>query len=248
MKSHELASLADVTVRALRHYHQVGVLPEPERGSNGYRDYTVLDLVRVLRIKRLAALGIPLERMPEMLDSEPATQEDLLDSLDRDIDAEIERLRAQQSLIRVIRANEAAPDFPPELARFFALFGGEPATASGRVDREQAILLAHLLGEAGTRQLAALYESVAQAIDRADILTFVRGFDALTETADDTEVDELVDRFARSLAPVFAQLADTAGTELPNEKQTVALLTEHQRSSLNAGQNRAVERLVARLS
>jgi len=35
---------------------------------------------------------------------------------------------------------------------------------------------------------------------------------------------------------------------LPNEKQTVALLTEHQRSSLNAGQNRAVERLVARLS
>jgi len=186
--------------------------------------------------------------MPAVLDGQAQSQDELLDRLDNDIGAEIERLRAQQSLIRVIRANEAAPDFPPELARFFALFGGEPATASGRVDREQAILLAHLLGEAGTRQLAALYESVAQAIDRADILTFVRGFDALTETADDTEVDELVDRFARSLAPVFAQLADTAGTELPNEKQTVALLTEHQRSSLNAGQNRAVERLVARLS
>lgn len=248
MKSHELASLADVTVRALRHYHQVGVLPEPERGSNGYRDYTVLDLVRLLRIKRLAALGIPLEKMPAMLDGEPHGQDELLDRLEHDLEVEIERLRAQQSLIRVIRANEAAPDFPPELARFFALFGGESTTASGRVDREQAILLAHLVGDAGTRQLAAMYESIAQNISRADILTFVRGFDALSETADDAEIDELVDRFARSLAPVFAQLAGTAGTELPNEQQAVALLGEHQRSSLNSGQNRAAERLIARLS
>ncbi|WP_084195160.1 MerR family DNA-binding transcriptional regulator [Streptosporangium amethystogenes] len=37
MNSSELGSLAGVTVRALRHYHQVGVLDEPPRGPNGYR-------------------------------------------------------------------------------------------------------------------------------------------------------------------------------------------------------------------
>jgi DNA-binding transcriptional MerR regulator len=248
MKSHELAALGGVTVRALRHYHQVGVLPEPQRGSNGYRDYTVHDLVRLLRVKRLAALGIPLERMPEMLDGEPAAQEDLLDSLDRDIDAEIERLRAQQSLIRLIRANQAAPDFPPQLARFFALFGGDDPTTIGRVDREQAILLAHLVGEAGTTQLAALYESIAETVGQADIERFVREFEGLDASAGDAEIDELVERFAASMRPVLARFAETGAGELPNEKQALALLGDHQRGALNAAQETSVQRLVARLS
>ena len=45
MRSGELAALAGVTVRTLRHYHQIGLLPEPERGGNGYRDYDVHDLL-----------------------------------------------------------------------------------------------------------------------------------------------------------------------------------------------------------
>jgi DNA-binding transcriptional MerR regulator len=32
-----LAAYAGVTVRALRHYHQIGLLPEPERDHSGYR-------------------------------------------------------------------------------------------------------------------------------------------------------------------------------------------------------------------
>lgn len=33
-----MARLAGVTVRTLRHYHQVQVLAEPPRTSNGYRE------------------------------------------------------------------------------------------------------------------------------------------------------------------------------------------------------------------
>ena len=82
MRSGELARLAGVTVRALRHYHRVGVLVEPDRGPNGYRAYAVHDLIRVLRIKRLASLGVPLARMAGLLDepSDDATR--LLDDLD----------------------------------------------------------------------------------------------------------------------------------------------------------------------
>ena len=50
MLSSELAELAGVTVRTLRHYHQIGLLPEPPRSTGGYRRYNVSDLVRLLRI------------------------------------------------------------------------------------------------------------------------------------------------------------------------------------------------------
>ncbi len=35
----QLAAYAGVTVRAVRHYHQIGLLPEPERDASGYRRY-----------------------------------------------------------------------------------------------------------------------------------------------------------------------------------------------------------------
>ena len=35
MLSSELAELAGVTVRTLRHYHQIGLLPEPPRTAGG---------------------------------------------------------------------------------------------------------------------------------------------------------------------------------------------------------------------
>ena len=33
----QLARHAGVTIRAVRHYHQIGLLPEPERDASGYR-------------------------------------------------------------------------------------------------------------------------------------------------------------------------------------------------------------------
>lgn len=68
MKSSEIAKLAGVSVRTLRHYHAIGLLPEPPRGENGYRDYSAGDLARLLRIKRLASLGFPLARIGDVLD------------------------------------------------------------------------------------------------------------------------------------------------------------------------------------
>ena len=50
MRSNDVAKLAGVTVRTLRHYHQLGLLPEPPRQANGYRDYSPADVARVLRI------------------------------------------------------------------------------------------------------------------------------------------------------------------------------------------------------
>lgn len=70
MRSTELAQLAGVTVKTLRHYLKTGLLAEPVRSENGYRDYDVFDLVRLLRIRRLSRLGLPLKRIKELLDGE----------------------------------------------------------------------------------------------------------------------------------------------------------------------------------
>jgi DNA-binding transcriptional MerR regulator len=68
MHSKEIAGLAGVSIRTLRHYHQIGLLPEPPRTDNGYRIYGLPHLIRLLRIVRLTALGISLSQIPTLLD------------------------------------------------------------------------------------------------------------------------------------------------------------------------------------
>ena len=62
--------MAGVTLKTLRHYHKIGLLDEPARLENGYRDYGVSHVVRLLRIRQLARLGLPLARIKERLDAE----------------------------------------------------------------------------------------------------------------------------------------------------------------------------------
>src|SRR5690606_8663333 len=49
----ELAELAQTTVNTIRHYHHLGLLAEPARKDNGYKQYGVKHLARLLRIRRL---------------------------------------------------------------------------------------------------------------------------------------------------------------------------------------------------
>lgn len=58
----ELASYAGVTVRAVRHYHAKGLLPEPHRDHSGYRGYDAGAVVELIRIRTLAEAGVPLAR------------------------------------------------------------------------------------------------------------------------------------------------------------------------------------------
>lgn len=39
MRIGEFAELVGVTTRTVRHYHHIGLLPEPDRSANGYRIY-----------------------------------------------------------------------------------------------------------------------------------------------------------------------------------------------------------------
>ncbi|MEJ5889985.1 MerR family transcriptional regulator [Pseudokineococcus marinus] len=57
----DAAAFVGTTARAIRHYHQIGLLPEPERGSDDRRRYGYEDMIRLLWIRKMADAGIPLD-------------------------------------------------------------------------------------------------------------------------------------------------------------------------------------------
>lgn len=68
----EFAKLAGVTVRALHHYDRIGLL-KPQRGTSGFRLYSLNDLERLEQIAALKFLGIPLQEIKLLLKHGPLT-------------------------------------------------------------------------------------------------------------------------------------------------------------------------------
>jgi DNA-binding transcriptional MerR regulator len=107
----EIGDLLGIAPKTIRHYHDVGVLPEPERGENGYRLYTGADLRRIQRIRELQAFGLSLRQIKYILEAdEPDTHlRAFLTQRDRDLADEIHRLQQQQARVRAF-LNGDLPD------------------------------------------------------------------------------------------------------------------------------------------
>jgi DNA-binding transcriptional MerR regulator len=101
-----LAAHAGVTVRAVRHYHQIGLLPEPERDRSGYRTYDAAAVVRLIRIHTLADAGVPLARVQELLDAGPEEFAEGVQEIDKDLRAEIRRLQGTRRRLARLAAGE----------------------------------------------------------------------------------------------------------------------------------------------
>ncbi|GAA1760410.1 helix-turn-helix domain-containing protein [Agromyces humatus] len=111
----ELAELSGTTVNTIRHYHRLGLLDEPDRRYNGYKQYGVRDLVRLLRIRRLAELGVPLSQIGQVSSGDASTP-DALRELDAELAANIERLEQARADIAAILREDAPADAPPGFA------------------------------------------------------------------------------------------------------------------------------------
>ena len=72
MRVAEIAELTGTTVRTVRYYHSLGLLPIPhERG--GWRDYDLGHVARLSRIRWLVQAGVSLETITRVLDEPEAT-------------------------------------------------------------------------------------------------------------------------------------------------------------------------------
>jgi DNA-binding transcriptional MerR regulator len=113
----QLAAYAGVTVRAVRHYHQIGLLPEPERDASGYRRYGAKAVVSLIKIRTLASAGVPLSEIGEMLDAGAPAFADAVQRIDGRLRDEIERLEISRKQIAQLAAGDSLA-LPPEVTSY----------------------------------------------------------------------------------------------------------------------------------
>ncbi len=91
----ELAKRTGVSVRALHHYDEIGLLSPSHRSEAGYRLYAEADVVRLQQIRSLRALGLSLEEARDFLKRPEVTPDRVLQLHVAHLK---EQIAAQQSL------------------------------------------------------------------------------------------------------------------------------------------------------
>ncbi len=98
MRVSELASIAGVSVRIIRHYHALGLMPIPNK-SGAFRRYDFEDLALLIRIRSMVQAGMTLKDIEQQL---ATTTEPLFDQTLASIDQQIATLQRQrQKLIEL---------------------------------------------------------------------------------------------------------------------------------------------------
>ncbi|MFE7742840.1 MerR family transcriptional regulator [Nocardia sp. NPDC057455] len=202
----ELASYAGVTVRAVRHYHAKGLLPEPERDHSGYRRYDAGTVVELIKIRTLTEAGVPLARVRELLQADADELAAAVADIDKRLCAEIqERQRHRERIARLAAGDKLA--LPPEVVEFlerlralgvderivqFERDGWIPLAA--RAPERVPEWMARKRKQIADPQLIDFYLTLGQALDRA---------------GDNPELVELADK----MAAYITRIADEQGDD-----------------------------------
>ncbi|GAA4865305.1 MerR family transcriptional regulator [Saccharopolyspora cebuensis] len=174
----QVAELAGTTVKAVRYYHEIGLLEVPDRTANGYKQYEVAHLVRLLQITRLRDLGVPLSEVASMgrADDDP---DEAIRVLDRELAATVERLNRVRAELAVILRHRAPAYVPPAFAPF----------SRALTDRQRSLLMVYstVLSERSVEGFRELISEPDEVDDE---------FEALPADADEAAIDHLAARMA----------------------------------------------------
>lgn len=233
----QLAFYAGVTIRAVRHYHQIGLLPEPDRDASGYRTYDAAAVVRLLRIRTLAEAGVPLVRVRELLDADPATFAAATAEIDRQLRTQIRALQEHRRRIAELRSGDSLA-VPPEVADYLDRLRavGAPEVAiegerdawilmAARHPETVATVIAHKVAQLADPDNVRLYQLIGRIADNwqdeallretADLVSELNEkarasgqLDRQDEVMPDEVLIRLMDSFADGAHPVVARLRE----------------------------------------
>ena len=189
----EIAELAGVSLRAVRHYHDVELLAQPGRRANGYKQYGVAHLVRLLRIKRLTDLGFSLAQIADMGDVEHHPEE-ALRTLDAELAATIERLQRARAELGLILRQTLPADLPPE-------FAPAARTEVSDADRSLFTVMTRVLGPAPRQAWADMLRN--QSEDPVS-----KEFDTLPADAAEQTRQDIAERMIPSVRELFDEHPD----------------------------------------
>ncbi|MCW2132392.1 MerR family transcriptional regulator [Arthrobacter sp. VKM Ac-2550] len=106
----ELAEATGLSLRTIRHYDDVGLLPVTTRTEGGFRVYAQSDLERLLVIRSMKPLGFTLEEMAELLEVVDTLADGLDHPRERELLEEYIR-RAHEKRDKLALNLERADDF-----------------------------------------------------------------------------------------------------------------------------------------
>lgn len=102
----QLAQYAGVTIKAVRHYHKLGLLEEPPRDSSGYRRYSTSHAIALVKIKTLTEAGVPLARIKELLVADPSRFAAAIVEIDRKLLERVEELQRTRQRITQLSSGD----------------------------------------------------------------------------------------------------------------------------------------------
>ncbi|WP_239394680.1 MerR family transcriptional regulator [Frankia sp. CiP3] len=211
----QLASYAGVTVRAVRHYHAKGLLPEPERDHSGYRRYDAHAVVELIRIRTLAEAGVPLAHVRELLAAGEREFTAAVADIDRRLRAEIKERQRHRARIAQLAAGDSLA-LPPEAVAYLDRLrelGLPDLMIEG--ERDAWILVAAQLPE----HVSSYVKLKKQQLDDPATVALYRDFAAMIYwEMDDPRVAAVADRLVASL-----EAAEDEGWESHNQEMTDAL-------------------------
>jgi DNA-binding transcriptional MerR regulator len=234
----QLAAYAGVTVRAVRHYHAKGLLPEPERDHSGYRRYDAAAVVELIRIRTLADAGVPLARVHELLAADAEEFAAAVEDIDRRLRAEIREKQRHRERIAQLAAGDSLALPPEAVAYLDRLREFDLPTRAIELERDAWILVAaklpeqmptlmtHKLAQFDTPAVKAIYLDLVEAADWAAddprlpafadrlvslIEESIEGwedYDSAGDFAIDDDLAELLDSVFVNSVPIAARLLE----------------------------------------
>jgi DNA-binding transcriptional MerR regulator len=200
----QLAAYAGVTVKTVRHYHQRGLLDEPPRDPSGYRRYTAEDAIQLVKIRTLAAAGVPLARVKELLAADPERFAAATAEIDRDLHDRIEELTRARERIGQLHAGDRLFVSPPVADFLDQLRELGVSQRTITMERDTWILLRSVSPKQADIWIADKLDALRDPAFRAIYTSYDAAFDW---AADDPRLPEIADRTGRWLAGRYSDAA-----------------------------------------
>ncbi len=209
----QLAAYAGVTVRAVRHYHAKGLLPEPDRDHSGYRRYDAAAVVELVKIRTLAEAGVPLSRVRELLVAGDEEFAAAVEDIDRRLRTEIRERQRHRARIAQLAAGDSIA-LPPEavayLDRMRELGFRERLI---EVERDSWILIAAQMPDEVPALMAVKHAQIEHEGLRR---LYLDAGDLADCTPDDPRLPDLADRVAAFIEAAAAEAEEMVGAEDPH--------------------------------
>lgn len=197
----DVAVATGLTVRALHHYDEIGLVVPSGRTASGHRLYVDADLRRLYMVTALRQLGLSLEQVGKVLAADVPVREVIDEQLDQ-VDRRIRTAtRLREQLLAAREAGAAAPGGPGLMAVIKLMqdmsgyLGAEQIEAMHRRMTELGVVAEHAVGV----EMPSLYQdalaemragtpssdaAVRRIVDRLDELSrLLRGPDDATGSA-----------------------------------------------------------------